>query len=668
VHEASRHTVYAGRAGATVHHRLDRFHSHQQTKRARWVFPVIRVPKDELRDEDGEGRAIRWTQFREAPHETPPAFGAGAGAVSPRGARLPLSVPGRVIYPPGMDLAPGTTVGEYLLLKLLGRGGQGSVWKADRKGASYALKFFDLKLLSARHAERARREARAVRALDHPAIVKCLDEFEWTDRGIVLVFEFVDGAPLASLASDGPIEPRYRDAILAQLASALAHAHAHGIAHRDVKPANVLVADSFWRAPHAPSGVKLVDFGIAAGIPDTRPLTRTDQPAPGTAPYMAPEVLLRGRFAPLPQGFTRDVFSFGVMAWQLMSGGAHPTGLGWDATRPELASAYRAADEGRRPWPPPEIALHAPPLVSACLALDPGHRPANGAALVAGLADVHEARASRPSPARAGDVTTEPPDAPPRTSRPETTRDMAAITAPAASTVPPISVLVPAPPVRARRRRPSKGVYVAVASAAAVAAVGLAAVYMAASSEDERGPPPPAPRPSPTAVVTAREPRGEAPDPPTPTPCCGESGRCVSGRPCAPGACTEHLRERWWLLRITHATQRDSHNVYLEHPNAHVFVWRRDDPGRVIDVPLTRLHSSVDGDWDDRLRVRTSDLERGALRIRIGEPDADAPYYEDWSASNADGIRATALCSGVKLWVGPKDRAPAIVYGFLDDG
>ncbi len=195
--------------------------------------------------------------------------------------------------------------------EVIGRGGMSTVHRATDTvlGRPVAVKVLLAALAESdpTHIERFKREARAVAALHHPAVVKIYDTGVDEDRHF-LVMEYVDGRSLDEVLRDGrPLEPRQAVKIAAQVGEALAAAHRAGILHRDIKPANVMLASD--------GEVKVLDFGIA------RPLQEATltQPASamGTAAYMAPE-RIRGR----PGDERSDVYALGCVLCAMLTG--HP--------------------------------------------------------------------------------------------------------------------------------------------------------------------------------------------------------------------------------------------------------------------------------------------------------------------------------------------------------
>ena len=208
---------------------------------------------------------------------------------------------------------PGQRLGPWELLKKIGEGGMGQVWLARRADGLYeaqaAIKLLRGDLGAAGLAQRFARERAVLARLNHPAVARLLDA--GVEQGqVFLVLEFVDGALLADFVRAQCPMVAQRVRLLLRIGEAVDHAHAQLIVHRDLKPSNVLVT-------HA-GEVKLLDFGIAglldAGEPVDTELTR--QTGRGlTLGYAAPEQILGA-----PIGTAADVFSLGVMLFELLSG------------------------------------------------------------------------------------------------------------------------------------------------------------------------------------------------------------------------------------------------------------------------------------------------------------------------------------------------------------
>lgn len=256
-------------------------------------------------------------------------------------------------------------LGRYRLQARLAVGGSAEVWRAhdQQLDRPVAIKLLHEHLLRDRRArERLAEEAQAMGALSHRGIVRTYD-LDLDGRRPALVLELIEGSSLAEHLADGPMDPRRVAALVAEVADALAHAHARGILHRDVKPGNVLLD----RDGHA----HLVDFGIARAVASSAAhLTQTGTVA-GTLHYMAPEQL-----SDEPIGPAADLYALGVVMYEALAGRLpHP------ATAP-LALARQKAG-GRPPMPGTDPALAA--IVRACLEPRPGRRPADAACLASAL-------------------------------------------------------------------------------------------------------------------------------------------------------------------------------------------------------------------------------------------------------------------------------------------
>ena len=191
--------------------------------------------------------------------------------------------------------SPGLQLGPYRLESPIGAGGMGEVWKArdTRLGRIVAIKRLT------EHLERFEEEARAISALNHPNICQLYDL-----GPDYLVLEYIDGQPLRGPL---PIDDVLRSAL--PIVSALEEAHRRGILHRDLKPANILVTRS--------GTPKLLDFGLAKVLDKEIDATQTvEGTVLGTAAYMSPEQA-EGR----PVDVRSDIFSFGAVLYELLSGG-----------------------------------------------------------------------------------------------------------------------------------------------------------------------------------------------------------------------------------------------------------------------------------------------------------------------------------------------------------
>jgi eukaryotic-like serine/threonine-protein kinase len=218
-----------------------------------------------------------------------------------------------------VPLTPGTRLGRYELVSLIGAGGMGEVYRAhdSRLRRDVAIKVLPEQLArDPDRLERLEHEARATSALNHPAIVSVFD-FGHEDGIAYIVTELLDGETLRqAMPAEGlPVE-RVLDVAL-QVASGLSAAHAKGIVHRDLKPENLFLTRD--------GRVKILDFGLALEVARPEGVDETATTAPldrvtgaglsGTLGYVAPEQL-RGE-----RGDHRvDIFAFGVVLYELTAG------------------------------------------------------------------------------------------------------------------------------------------------------------------------------------------------------------------------------------------------------------------------------------------------------------------------------------------------------------
>jgi serine/threonine-protein kinase len=193
--------------------------------------------------------------------------------------------------------------GRYRLVERVDRGGAGEIWRArdERLDRDVAVKLLDAKADDA-FRERFMREARRAAAVSHPNVVAVHDEGRDDDEAY-MVMEYVRGATLRDLIAErGPLSTDETARLVGQVAGALDAAHAAGVVHCDVKPANVIVTS----AGHA----KLTDFGVAVAAEDA-----AERELVGTARYVAPE-----RIAGDAPTARTDVYGLGLVAYELLAG------------------------------------------------------------------------------------------------------------------------------------------------------------------------------------------------------------------------------------------------------------------------------------------------------------------------------------------------------------
>lgn len=214
---------------------------------------------------------------------------------------------------PGSDATsagwPTELSGEYEFISELGKGGMAVVYRARERalGREVAIKVVRPRFHSDEESvARLAREARTVAQLEHPNIVS-LHAIKRLKNGLALVMQLVPGETLKGLLSKGPLSVERADAILRDVARALAYAHRCGVIHRDVKPENIFLDSITGRA-------LLSDFGVARSITDSTELTATGT-AIGTPSYMSPEQIDGGSL----DGRT-DLYALGIVAWESLSG------------------------------------------------------------------------------------------------------------------------------------------------------------------------------------------------------------------------------------------------------------------------------------------------------------------------------------------------------------
>jgi serine/threonine-protein kinase len=364
--------------------------------------------------------------------------------------------------------------GRYRLVRRVAQGGMATVWEGYDTvlARAVAVKVLHPHLATDQlFLERFRREAIAAARLSHPNIVATFDAGTAADGAAFIVMELVRGITLRQyLTERGPFPPALAVGIALQIADALAHAHAAGLIHRDVKPANVLVCDAeTGRVPR----VKVTDFGIAKAAKDLGlDLTRTGTVL-GTPKYLSPEQI-EGR----EPDARADLYSLGVVLFEMLAGSVPFSGPTDMATAVQHLNSAAPRLSAVRPGLPAGLDH----LVATLLAKRPEDRPTSAAAVYQALRSVYVSDDTTAAVVAARQVTAPGPVSAPTVVEP------GARTAGAAG-LPATAVLadntqgertltpeVPMPPVR--RRRPNWPGRVV----AALVAIGLVVVGVVVTS------------------------------------------------------------------------------------------------------------------------------------------------------------------------------------------
>jgi serine/threonine protein kinase len=300
-----------------------------------------------------------------------------------------------------MALAGTVLGGRYELDEQIGNGGYCEVWRATDTVLS---RLVAVKLLHpgyARKAEALARfeaEARHAGALSHDNIARVLDYGEPADgQPPYLVMELVDGPSLEDVLADGPMDARWSMDVIAQAAAGLQAAHAEGLVHRDVKPANILLASN--------RTVKVTDFGIAHAV-GSAAVTPIGEMV-GTPGYLSPEQVAGDPVTP-----ASDLYALGVVAYECLVG-APPFG----GMPLEITVAHRD-----RPLPPlpPSVPADVATFVKQLTAKNPAWRPRSAAEVALAAGRLRDGLSGGPHPwpeALAGASVTAEPDQRPRTGR-----------------------------------------------------------------------------------------------------------------------------------------------------------------------------------------------------------------------------------------------------------
>ena len=291
-----------------------------------------------------------------------------------------------------MTLMPGTKFGRYEIVRLLGAGGMGEVYRAKdpHLGRELAIKILSQKLSANEQAlERFEREARAVSKLNHPNIVTIF-ELGRTEQTYYMAMELVEGEAVSALLQGGALPLRKAITIAAQAAAGLAKAHEAGVVHRDLKPGNLMVTRDGL--------VKILDFGLAklmdpaakgeAGAETLSGALTMPGAIMGTLAYMSPE-----QASGLQVDFRSDQFSFGAVLYELVTGKRPFQRVSDGSTLVAIVRDDPESVLSLNPRAPAPLCW----VIERCLAKDPRERYGSTQDLARDLGALHERLEEAPS-------------------------------------------------------------------------------------------------------------------------------------------------------------------------------------------------------------------------------------------------------------------------------
>ena len=231
---------------------------------------------------------------------------------------VPALDPNATLDKPPMIEGPGTMIGRYKLLELIGEGGMGLVYLAEQQEPvrrNVALKIVKLGMDTKQVIARFEAERQTLAVLDHPNIAHVFDAGTTKAGRPYFVMEYVEGMSITKYCDEQKLNIEQRLELFRQVCEGVQHAHQKGIIHRDIKPSNILVSN------HGDKAVpKIIDFGIAKAI--TQPLTEEtffthEGQLLGTPEYMSPEQV---DLATQDIDTRSDIYSLGVLLYVLLSG------------------------------------------------------------------------------------------------------------------------------------------------------------------------------------------------------------------------------------------------------------------------------------------------------------------------------------------------------------
>jgi len=261
--------------------------------------------------------------------------------------------------------------GRYQVNNLVAAGGMGRVYRAQQRGLE---RWVALKVLHRNRssdeavAKRFYTEMRAMARVEHPYTVRVYDFGHASDGALFVVMELIGGRTLSEVIDEqAPLTPSRVAAIGARIARGLAAAHAMGVVHRDLKPDNVLLTDSYGPV----DWVKVLDFGLARVESDMDQDVTGVGVRVGTPLYMAPEYI-EHRVVDARS----DLYALGAVLYELATGRVPYEGTARQILQQQVV---------HKPTPPSEVASGVPAwldtLILECMALNPDHRPPSAAAV-----------------------------------------------------------------------------------------------------------------------------------------------------------------------------------------------------------------------------------------------------------------------------------------------
>jgi serine/threonine-protein kinase len=268
--------------------------------------------------------------------------------------------------------------GRYEVVRLIGKGGMGSVYEVrnTRLGRSFAMKTLTSEAAAnPRTLQRFRQEADVIARLEHPNIVAVIDWENLDDGSPAMVMEYLRGEELSTRIAAGPLAWPLLARVADEMLAALSIAHANGVVHRDLKPENVFLATDDAGGER----VKLLDFGVSK-VRDSRSFVTTEDTMIGTPSYMSPEQA-DGRMSDI--GAHSDVWAIGAILHEMATGSVAFSAPSVPSILYRICHGSPASLVEHRPDAPPAFVE----LVAATLAREIDHRITDAAALRVRLRD-----------------------------------------------------------------------------------------------------------------------------------------------------------------------------------------------------------------------------------------------------------------------------------------